>query len=363
MPPTVLSPGNTEWQEGGKRKVALNGYVILDAFFSLLALGAAVIAVALAASTLFHLRLDPASNATWMEDRVYLAIQLTYAVLGLTLASWATLYLVLDDFVPLWPGAMCIYGVTQIGEGNPGVTGWLPTLVLLAQVAKPLVAFAAGAALALYRIYRQAGASQLLPRVLGALLVVALLGTAASATELAYLSIPKRDIPAESGCCSAAAVSREGLSPASLQPEWLTPAYYACHVLMVSLLWPCVRRRAERTANRVFDMRLLATLAAAATTLVVAGWFAIDVAAPALLHLPYHHCAYDLVADVPESGVALGLLLWGTFCVGWSCVAGWLGRSASTAGLAATEASHWQSWAVVAYLGSAAMLSVELWLA
>lgn len=342
--------------------MALNGYVILDAFFSLVGLAVAVITMSVAASSLAGLR-SAAAGAAWLEDRAYLAIQLTYALLGLTLASWAALYLLLSDFVPLWPGAMCIYGVTQIGEGSHGVTGWLPTLILLAQAAKPLVAFAAGTALVLYRLYRRAGASDLLPRVLGALLVAASLGVAASATELIYLTIPKRDLPVESGCCSSAAADREGIAPPSAQQGWLTPAFFACQLAAAVLLWPRARRPGAPDVSRAFTKRLLVSLALASVTLAIAGPFVIDVAAPTLLHLPYHHCIYDLVADVPESAVAIGLLLWASFCVGWACVANWLGHSASTAGLVAAESSHWQGWATVGYLGAATMFSVELWLA
>ncbi|HJT31125.1 MAG TPA: hypothetical protein VJ783_03585 [Pirellulales bacterium] len=339
--------------------MALNGYVVLSAFFSVLGLATAVATVGLATSTLLRMRLTAWRGEQHVEDRVYLTIQLTYALLGLTLASWIVLYLLLETFVPLWPGAMCIYGITQIGEGSRGVTGWLPSLVIAMQAMKPLVAFAAGAALVLYRLYRRSGVSELLPRVLCALLVVALLGTVSSAAELAYLSIPKLDIPVNSGCCSAAAVDADAIAPPSSDERWLTPVYYGCHLLMAWLLWP----RRGQAGGLIAYGRLAAGLLLSLLTLVVAGRFVVDVAAPALLHLPYHHCLYDLVADVPESGVALGLLLWGTCCVGWACVAGWLGRSAATEALVAAEARHWQSCAMLGYLGTAAMFSVELWLA
>jgi hypothetical protein len=43
-------------------------------------------------------------------------------------------------------------------------------------------------------------------------------------------------------------------------------------------------------------------------SVAVNGVFLVEVAAPRLLHLPYHHCPYDLVPGAPESlvGVALG---------------------------------------------------------
>lgn len=337
--------------------MTLNGYVVVEAFFAVLELSAAIITVALAVGALLRLRLRRGSDRR-CEDRVYLAIQLTYALLGLTLASWIVLYLLLNNFVPLWPGAMCIYGVTRIGEGNRGITGWLPKLVLAIQGLKPLIVFAAGAALVLYRLYRRSGVSVLLPRVLSALVVVAFLGGVGAAAELLYLSVPKRDLPVNSGCCSAAAVDNEMTSP-PVQEPWLAPAYFGGSFLMALLIWPRFRQEGEGLGSQ----RLAAALLLAVLNLAVAGRFVIDVAAPTLLHLPYHHCVYDLVAGVPESGVAIGLLLWGTFCVGWACVACWLGRSASTERWVGAELQHWRSCAALGYLGTAVMFGMELWLA
>ena len=338
--------------------MALNGYLILEAFFAVLSLGAAALTATVAAGALVRLRM-PAGDGARVEDRVYLAVQLTYVLLGLTLASWVVLYLLLDNFVPLWPGAMCIYGVTRIGEGNPGITGWLPTLVLIVQGMKPLIVFAAGAALVLYRLYRHSGVSVLMPRVLRALVVVALLGAGGAAAELLYLGIPKQDLPVNSGCCSSAAVDSDAATSPPVHEPWLAPAYLAGNFLMALLLWPRFRQDSTGLGAGQWAGALLLAI----VDLAMACRFVIDVAAPTLLHLPYHHCIYDLVFAVPESGVAIGLLVWGTFCVGWACVAGWLGRSASTEQWVGAEQQYWRSCAALGYLGTAAMFGVELWLA
>ena len=57
----------------------------------------------------------------------------------------------------------------------------------------------------------------------------------------------------------------------------------------------------------------------------------LDVAAPTLLQLPYHHCPYDLIPQVPEAVVAVSLFLGGCFFLGWAGVAQWLGRCPETA--------------------------------
>lgn len=297
-------------------------------------------------------------GASRVEHLVYLSAVVAYALLGLSLVSWALLYLVLDSFVPQWPGAMCIYGVTRIGAGASRPQAWLPTLVTAAQVLKPMLVFAAGGAVMVYRVYRRVGTRELLPRVAAALLVMSLVAVVDAGVELAYLGIPKREAPVTTGCCGASAVETESYSPPSaVDDRRTTEAYYACQALMIVLLALAARRPAEARQSPWS----LSLLVVAGLSLAVSGKFLVDVAAPALLHLPYHHCLYDLVGHVPETVVAIGLLFWGTFCVGWSAIAGWFGRPAK--GAVPVEALRLPAWALLGYAGSLVMLSLEMWLA
>lgn len=292
------------------------------------------------------------------EHLIYLSALLAYTLLGLSLVSWMLLYLILDSFVPQWPGAMCIYGVTRIGAGAAGPQAWLPSLVIAAQVLKPLLVFAAGAAVVLYRVYRRVGTRELLPRVAVGLLAMSLVAVVDASAELGYLAIPKREAPVTTGCCSASAVEHESYSPPSAADDRrTTEAYYACQALMIGFLALVARRSARGTLSR-FSLPLLLV---AGLTLAVSAKFLLDVAAPALMHLPYHHCLYDLVGRVPETGVAIGLLFGGTFCVGWTAIASWLGRSAD--GKVPVEAHRLPAWALLGYAGSLVMLSLEMWLA
>jgi hypothetical protein len=176
-------------------------------------------------------------------------------------------------------------------------------------------------------------------------------------TGLAYLAIPKRENVPTSGCCSA--VGHERMQAPS--PHWqeqLGWRYYGCHLVVAALLLERIRRPGRAHAS----LELL-LLVMAALTLAVSMQFLVEVASPRLLHLPYHRCLYDLVPRVPESCVALALLLWGTFCVGWSGLVGWLGRAPESETAAAEEARRWRAYALVGYAGSVAMLSFDLWLA
>jgi hypothetical protein len=103
---------------------------------------------------------------------------------------------------------------------------------------------------------------------------------------------------------------------------------------------------------------LLALVSAA-----VAWLFFVEVAAPKLLHLPYHRCPYDLLVKVPESIVAAGLFVAATFAVGWAAVAGWLANTVEARPLLGDEVRNLLWLALLGYLGSVSMLSLELALA
>ena len=335
-----------------------SGYVALGAFVSASQFAAAAWAMVVGLQAWLcrngH-RPDVASDR--LEGRTYLAALLGYLVLGLSLISWLVFYLVLDSFVPQWPGAMCIYGITQFGSGMSGAVGWLPTLITVLQSLKPLLVFTAGAALVLYRFYRQLGTRTLLPRIASLLFVVAVLAMLDAATELGYLAIPKYEKMPSSGCCSAAiGVEKVQALSQREQQKWQW-SYYGLHAVMIGLLWRGIVKRGPPASAQ-----LLLVTATALATFGISMRFLIDVASPRLLHLPYHRCLYDLVPGVPESGVALGLLLWGTFCVGWSAVVAWLGRAPESVAAAANETRRWYAYALVGYAGSVVMLSLDLWL-
>ena len=97
----------------------------------------------------------------------------------------------------------------------------------------------------------------------------------------------------------------------------------------------------------------------AAVNLAASALFLINVLAPTLLHLPFHHCAYDLIPDAPEGVVAAALHLTATSAVGWLVVAEWLGAGAESRVLAA-DLSRVAIWS---YATSLLMATVGLVLA
>ncbi len=344
----------------------VNAYAVLDAFLTLLRLVLGVLVVGGGLGIGRAWRTADPERRERLEDRSYLLFLLAGVLVVLDVASWPLFYLLLQSYVPEWPGVMCVYGVTRIGVGSVGPSRFLPDLVTALQVLKPLLVFLAGAWAVLYALNRRTRTAPLMPQVLAAVLLLDLVGLADAAAEGAYLLIPKKEIFPAAGCCAAifgdrgrpSGVLAEALLGADYRPR-LFGLYYAanaatCWALLAFLAVPRWRRSAWRLVPLA-----LGALAALAVTIV----FVIEVAAPTLLHLPHHHCPYDLIPAAPKSLLALALYVLGCFGTGWACVAGWFGRTAETGPFLADRIGRLLRLALFGYAASVAMLSIELVLA
>src|SRR6516225_555396 len=225
---------------------------------------------------------------------------------------------------------MCIYGVTQIGKGSIGPARFLPGLLDALQLLKPALVFAGGAWLVLHLLNGRTYSGPLVGRVNLLLLLLGILATADASAELAYLVIPKKEEFAVGGCCTQAfdVVSRKSRL---LPPEWVESAhrpllyglYFALNGATLLSLFGILR--IGWTGKSLLILAIMVVLTVGFNVL-----FLVEAAAPLLLHLPYHHCPYDLLPMVPESTIACGLFVLGAFAVGWACMASLLGSHAET---------------------------------
>lgn len=348
----------------------LNSYAVLDGFVSLLRLGLGllVLGLGLSAWRTWKHRAQAAEGRQAVEDRGYLLFLLAGLLLILNVAAWPIFYLLLQSYVPEWPGVMCIYGVTRIGTGSVGISRFLPPLVTTLEVLKPGLVFLSGAWFVLYLVNRRTHTAPLTGRVLALMAAAGALAAADAAAELTYLGIPKKEVFLSAGCCTGTFGSEEDASrflPRGLTGEgaepWLYGAYYTVQLGMVVVLWSCWRRTDWNSILRWLGP----LLGGAALSLVVGAMFLIDVAAPRLLanYLPHHHCPYDLVPQAPASVAAVAIFLGGCFCVGWACLVAWLGRHAESRPFLAQMLGRLLHLALLSYLSSALMISVELMLA
>jgi hypothetical protein len=342
----------------------LNSYAVLLSFVALLRLLAGV-AVLVAGAAAWRARSRPTTpeGRDKAEDRTYLVFLLALLLVGLNLVSWPLLYLLLQSYVPEWPGVMCVYGVTQVGKGSLGTSRFLPDLLRFLELTKPALVFAGGAWFVLYALNRQTRTAPLSHQLFIVLLPLGAVAAADAAAELSYVAIPKKEVFVEGGCCTAAEDSAARFLPPILVGDagrpWLYGAFYGANLGLALALFVLTRRSHAAPGSIRLGLLLLGGVLA----LAVSGLFLVEVAAPALLHLPYHHCAYDLIPRVPEAVAAIVVYLAGCFSLGWAGVARGLGTCKETEPLVPRAVGQLLRFSLWGYLASVAMLSVELALA
>jgi hypothetical protein len=346
----------------------VNAYAVVDAFLSLcrLGLGLGVLSLGLVAGWSWCCCAPAPESRQAVEDRCYLLFLLAHLLLGLNVLSWPILYLLLQSYVPEWPGVMCIYGVTQIGAGSLGPSRWLPLLLVLLQALKPALVFVSGAWFVLYLLGRSTRTAPLTGRVLLVLMAVGVLAIGDAAVELTYLVIPKKEEFLSTGCCAVAFDEQPralawlpgGPEEQANDSGWFA-VYYGVNLVLILVLASCgwlIQPRSRR-------LWLLPLMLGAILSLMVNAAFLVEEAAPRLLHLPYHHCPYDLIPQVPESLVAVALFVGGSFCVGWAGVVGWLGNTRESRAQVPVLLGRLLRLGCYAYLGSVLLMSLELVLA
>lgn len=341
----------------------LNPYSVVALFLCALRLLCAV-AVLLVGTKLLRPETLHGDQQKRAEDRGYLAMALAALLLSLSLAAWPLLYLLLHSYIPQWPGVMCIYGVTQVGRGRHDFGRFLPTIIEVIEWLRPAIVFAVGAWLLVYRQARRGGQGVVSGKVAGALLLVAVLSGIDAGLELSYLLTPKQVAQASGGCCSLSQTANRGVSGyftdhVDSAPSWLWGSEIA--IIGILIIGSAALLLSRSGALSTAGMILLC--AATIAGLVLSTIFLVDVAAPWLLRLPYHHCVYCLFTEIPESLLAWLALLGGGFCSLWAGVVS-LTRGGGQGGSAARPAlTRLLGCGFVGCLSFLVMLSLEMALA
>ncbi len=340
----------------------LNGYAILLLLMDAIRLPLALIVVTKGFSAvLTDPRAIDSERRKSLEDQSYLLMVLVIWLVSLNVLSWPLLYWLLQSYVPEWPDVMCIYGVTKIGTGSLGTSRHLPGVIGAVQLLKPLVMFLCGSWFVTHWLNRKTANGVLLRQVLACSLFVGLASIADSSLEASYVLIPKRvDLPSV-GCCTMLGRAQGSEVFGSTWREenghaWLSHAYYAVNVLMIAALTRHLSQvRTQATILSLGSLMIGGIVAAAVSFL-----FLHEIAAPQILHLPDHHCAYDLISRAPESVVGIALFLFGSLAVGWAGVTFWLGQHPATSICAHVMLDRVLFLALFGYLSSLILISIEL---
>jgi hypothetical protein len=233
------------------------------------------------------------------DAALHAGVRVALVLVGL---AWPLLYLVLHSYVPRIPGAMCIYGVTQVDPG----------LVHGVEIAWPVALLALTLGLLLDRVDREAVGAPNRQRNRGVFWLAGACLVFAAWQTIRFLLVDKGG--ATVSCCTTARdiapgpgfFQYLGLSLLTEQPT-LTPylASSAGLLLLLTLAGGLGRRLPPVALS---PLALLLAAAAGVTTLVtLEGMF--GAVSPRLLGLPFHHCLYCVMTEFVDAPLFLGAAL------------------------------------------------------
>lgn len=260
------------------------------------------------------------------EDQgIYLVFLLLLTAFGIRLIAWPLTYLALGSAVPHVQGAMCLFGVTRL----------CPLWANLLQFSRPLLVFTLGGWLAL-RMSRKAferktpgpalpssiGERLLLPLSLALLVIDCLL-------ELAVLFSLRPDQPVY--CCGSVYDLPDRLSSTLPQHVFgagsaglLVPlmAVLAGLVILAGLsISFLLFRRRRPLPGRLFPAAAALTIGGLLAGLLASAFLAgMEVLAPKLTGLPFHHCLYCLLGKTAWGPWIAASFAAGLLCAGWGAL-------------------------------------------
>lgn len=243
---------------------------------------------------------------TSLEDRSYLVFLIMVIVLLIRLINWPLFYVTLQSFISDTEGAMCIFGVTQV---KPGLTRLLEFL-------KPIIFFLIGGWLILHLLDRSTKTSPLIRRKLLLLSIIGLFVLVdAFGDILLMVGIAPESLVS---CCTTVTdiSSRPTRTTpvAFFGPEYAQPLqvlFFITHLALIGFVGVSLKFKIFR--RPILGLLFLFSLLNAMLFLLSQ----IEVFAPAMMHLPFHHCVYCLWQYVPDSIAMYLFFILGTFSVGW----------------------------------------------
>ncbi len=241
-----------------------------------------------------------------LENCSYLVLLIMVIVLLIRLINWPLFYFTLQSFISDVEGAMCIFGVTQV---KPGLTRFLEFL-------KPIIFFLIGGWLILHLLDRSTKTSPLMERKLLLLSIIALFILIDSFGDL-FLIIRIRPESLVSCCTTITDILNRPTrtTPEALfGPEYSYPLqilFFITHLALIGFVGASLKFKIfyRPILGLLFLFSILNTILFLLSQ--------VEVFAPAMMHLPFHHCLYCLWQYVPDSIVMYSLFILGTFSVGW----------------------------------------------
>ncbi len=304
----------------------LNVFSITESFIGLISL--ILMGWAGLLSLILALRWKRASNAeqrSEVEKRSHLVLLVAVVVLGIRLLNWPLFYATLQSFVSDIDGAMCIFGVTQVKRALTGIS----------EIIRPIAFFLIGAWLFIHILDQKTQTSPLMGRKLFFLSVTAAIVAVESLLDVVLmLKIGPGTLVS---CCTTVTdildrptrvVPQSTLGPG--YASILGSVYYISNLFLIFILgltmWRLKPKSYPRWQRPVLGFMFLFAFFNGALFVLTQ----IEVQAPKIMGLPFHHCLYCLWQYVPDTVLMYLFFALGTFAVGWAFLLDLMGRTGET---------------------------------
>lgn len=306
----------------------INIYTIIMLFVAFLSLSLGIFLLYTTTKTLISFKsILPAETKSRFEKRGYLIFLAACVALSVRMIVWPWFYFMLQSFVSEVPGAMCMFGVTQI----------LPSTVTFLQIIKPISFFIMGGWLLCYYVDKSTPTTPLARKNLFFLLIVCGVLLADSIADIYYVICMK---PLMSVSCCATFFDVP-LRPSAMIPQAIFGrnfqkilffVYYLTTIILIALLFTSLSKKWVSVASLPQKIIFYSQYALGIINIPVVICTVLENIAPRLMQLPYHHCIYCFMGNgmVPDAPIMLGLFVIGTFAIGWMGILRLLCRDTET---------------------------------
>ena len=260
-----------------------------------------------------------------IEKKSHLVLLVAVVVLGIRLFNWPLFYATLQSFVSDIDGAMCMFGVTQV----KGI------LTRITELIKPVSFFLMGGWLLINSLDQRTRTSPLMGIKLYFLSITAVVVVAESLLDVVLMfQIGPGTLVS---CCTTVTDILE--RPTRLIPQSILGGgyksilwygYYTGNILLMVLCGICLRRITSSPALRWRRPVLGGLFFYAIGNAAVFVLTQIEIHAPRIMGLPFHHCLYCLWQYVPDTILMYILFILGTCAIGWAFLLDMVGRTDET---------------------------------
>ena len=286
-----------------------------------------------------------------LEQRTYFILLVLTTVVIIRALTLPFFYLTLHSYIPVIPGAMCIFGVTQV----------MPELINPLQYFKFIVLFFCLAWLILNKLDNRTKYHPLMRHKLLFFSIISIPIVIDSISDLVLFSLMESPLGGLISCCTtvldlptrpSAIVAGSFFGPG--YQALILPMYYTINIVLMAfigfMLW-------KEKLTRKFQV---AAVVLALLNVPIVLFAIIERIAPMMMALPYHHCVYCWWQYIPSSVILFAAFVLGVFGVWWAFTIELLGNRKETRDIALSFIKGLYAFALLCTLFSVIIVSFHL---